>query len=57
MKRARSLACQPAPGILATLALDVEALGPTQRVYLLEQVKLKPFVLELGDALSPRSGE
>jgi hypothetical protein len=36
----------PAPGLLAALALDAEALGPAQRV------ELEPFALELGDALA-----
>jgi hypothetical protein len=42
----------PAPGLLAARALDAEALGPAQRVHLLEQVELEPFALELGDALA-----
>ncbi|ONM52831.1 hypothetical protein ZEAMMB73_Zm00001d019384 [Zea mays] len=37
------------PGPIYALGLGVEVLGPTQRVHLLEQVKVEALVLELGD--------
>ncbi|TVU44747.1 hypothetical protein EJB05_04201, partial [Eragrostis curvula] len=42
----------PPPGLVGALGLDAEALGPAQRVHLLEQVELEPLALELGDALA-----
>jgi len=41
----------PSPGLVgAPLGLDAEALGPAQRVHLLEQVEVDSLALELGDA-------
>jgi hypothetical protein len=45
----------PTLGLLVTLSLDVEALGPVERVHLLEQVKPEPFALELNHALAHAS--
>ena len=47
----------PPPGPVTALAgLDAEALGPAQRVHLLEQVELEPLALELGDAPAEQRG-
>lgn len=40
----------PPAGPVGALGLDAEALGPAQRVHLLEQVEVEALALELGDA-------